>query len=349
MNHRPPETKGSSNEMLARLLEQKNPVWEWKLRRDVFGEDEQSRAMRILRNRIRSSPQARALLSNREPDGTIAANPYRKWQGPHWTLTSLADIGYPPGDRGLQPLLDQAYDWLLEPDHLLPPRSAVYPDQPERFRRCASQEGNAIRYALLLGLADARTEELAHRLIRWQWPDGGWNCDKRPAARVSSVMETLIPLRALSLYARQSGDLHAQHAAERAAEFLLDRQLLWRKRDGRAMQSAFMQIEIPHRVFDILFALLVMAETGYLRDSRCQAALQLLESKQLPDGGFPAERKSYVVSPSLITRGSYADWGPHSKRASNPWATVHALVVLHAAGRLDLPTRTDEGEPHEVA
>jgi hypothetical protein len=347
INPVPSASKDASEAMLRRLLGQKNSIWEWHLRRDVLGEDEQSRAMRILRNRIRISPEARTLLSNREADGTIAANPYRKWQGPHWTLASLADIGYPPGDRALQPLLDQAYGWMLEPRHLEFPRSAAYSDQPERFRRCASQEGNAIRYALLLGLADARTEELARRLVRWQWPDGGWNCDKRESARTSSVMETLVPLRALSIYAAQSGDRPARLATERAAEFLLERQLLWRKRDGREMQSAFLQIEIPHRVYDILFALLVMAETGYLRDPRCQAALNLLESKQLPDGGFPAERKTYVVSPSLITRGSYADWGPHSKRASNPWATAHALAVLRAAGRLTLPLHTHEGESHE--
>ena len=38
-----------------------------------------------------------------------------------------------------------------------------------------------------------RCDELALRLAEWQWPDGGWNCDKRPEVVISSFMETLIP------------------------------------------------------------------------------------------------------------------------------------------------------------
>ena len=71
-----------------------------------------------------------------------------------------------------------------------------------RVRRCASQEGNCIFYSLALGLADERTEELVARLIKWQWEDGGWNCDKRPEAAISSFNETLIPLRGLAWYAK---------------------------------------------------------------------------------------------------------------------------------------------------
>ena len=59
-------------------------------------------------------------------------------------------------------------------------------------------------------LADGRTDELVNRLLKWQWPDGGWNCDKRPEADSSSFMETLIPLRALALYASICGGCQGQ-------------------------------------------------------------------------------------------------------------------------------------------
>jgi len=68
-----------------------------------------------------------------------------------------------------------------------------------RVRRCASQEGYAVWCSLRLGFADSRTEELVSRLLRWQWADGGWNCDRHPEADTSSFMETLIPMRALAL------------------------------------------------------------------------------------------------------------------------------------------------------
>jgi hypothetical protein len=64
--------------------------------------------------------------------------------------------------------------------------------------------------------------------MAWQWPDGGWNCDKRPQARASSFHETLLPLRGLSLYATTGGDVAARAAVsrDRAAELLLSRRLL---------------------------------------------------------------------------------------------------------------------------
>jgi hypothetical protein len=45
----------------------------------------------------------------------------------------------------------------------------------------------------MLGLCDDRTDELVSRLVTWQWPDGGWNCDKRSGALTSSFQETLLP------------------------------------------------------------------------------------------------------------------------------------------------------------
>lgn len=49
-------------------------------------------------------------------------------------------------------------------------------------------EGNTVWSQLILGIVDEeRVPLLVDRLIACQWPDGGWNCDKRPAAPLSSV------------------------------------------------------------------------------------------------------------------------------------------------------------------
>lgn len=319
--------------ILDKLLASDNPSIVWKTRRQVLGEPDDASGMRALRRSIRNSQFTKKLLSRRRKDGTIGDAPYRKWQGPHWTLTSLVEIGYPPGDRSLASAREQVYDWLLDPKHLEFPRSASFPGQPERFRHCASIEGNAIWYSLLLGLADERTEELAARLRKWQWPDGGWNCDKREAARISSVQETLIPMRALALHAALTGNRNSRAASDRAAEFLLERNLLWRKRDSKPMKPAFLQIEYPHRIFDLLAALVMTADAGRIRDPRCARALDLLESKRLPDGGFPLERCTFIPAKAITTRGEFVDWGPCGKRRSNPWATIEALYVLRMAGR----------------
>jgi hypothetical protein len=260
---------------------------------------------------------------------------YQKWAGAHWVLASLADNFYPPGDGSLAPLREQEYDWLLSPDHLKKALQII----DGRARRCASQEANCVYSLLALGLDDERTDVLARRLLDWQWPDGGWNCDKRPEAHNSSFMETLIPLRALALYARVRKDDAAQAAVARAASVFLKRRLFKRQSDGTVIQEEFTKLHYPcYWHYDILFGLKVMAEAGLVRDPRCADALDLLESMCLPDGGFPATGRYFrVYDPSLGGAAGPGtdlyDWGPQSAKKMNEFVTVDALFVLREAGR----------------
>lgn len=317
------------------LVRSRNPVVAHRARRLLRGDDPADPEMVSLRRRIRRGEMARRLLGHREKDGTIHTNPYKKWQGPHWTLYSLAQIDYPPGDESLVPMRDQVYDWLLAPEHMQFPRSLLIPGQEDRVRRCGSQEGNAIWYSILLGLVDDRTRIFVDRLIELQWPDGGWNCDKRPEARCSSVMETLIPIRALVMYGRLFNCRPAVRCAGRAAEFLLERRLLYRRRGGELIRLSWggdiTKIHYPMQFYDVLFALVVMREIGMIGDSRCSDAVALLAEKRLPDGGFPAEDRNCTTSDTFVSRGSFADWGPSGKRKSNPFVTIDALWVLRAA------------------
>jgi hypothetical protein len=244
-------------------------------------------------------------------------------------LASLADIGYPSGDKSLIPLREQVLDWLLSEQHAKHIRVI-----DGRTRRCASQESNALYALLTLGLADSRTDELAERLMRWQWSDGGWNCDKRPDACHSSFMETLIPVRALALYAKTTGHKRAKQAVERAAKIFLTRRLFKRRLNGVVIDEDFTKLHYPcYWHYDILFGLKVMAEAGFIDDKRCGDALDLLESKRLPDGGFPAEGKYYRVTEKKTSNRSLVDWGGIGRRRTNEFVTIDAYCVLKAAGR----------------
>jgi hypothetical protein len=244
-------------------------------------------------------------------------------------LACLADLAYPPGDKRLLPLVDQVYDWLLSPEHIASIKAIN-----GRVRCHASLEGNALYASLALGLADDRAQQLVERLVRFQWPDGGWNCHRKPEAIHSSYHESLIPLRGLSQYAKQSGDPQAALAAERAAEIFLKRHLFKRQSTGRVIKPEFVRLHYPpYWHYDFLFGLKVLAEAGWLGDPRCTAALDLLESRRLPGGGFPAEGTYYRVSEKLRTGNSLVSWGGTGQNILNEFVTVDALYVLRTAGR----------------
>ncbi len=316
--------------VLKTLLASAEPSIRYKTRLFLLDEKPYSPSMKALREEIKQSPRVQMLLSERGPDGGIPFHPYLKWRGAHWVLSLLAELHYPEGDTTLIPLREQEYGWLLSEHH-----EQHIPTINGLVRRCASQESNAVFSLLKLGLADPRCDELAHRLVKWQWPDGGWNCDKRPQAVHSSYYESWLPLRALHLYQRCCGDPQAKLAAERAAELLLKRELFIGAHSGRPIKQDFTQISFPFFfLYNILSALKVMVEIERIDDPRCRKALDLLESKQLPDGSFPTERKYYRVASKPVSRTSIISWGPAHLQKGNEFVTIEALCVLKAARRL---------------
>ncbi|MCE5258789.1 MAG: hypothetical protein LLG44_06955 [Chloroflexi bacterium] len=316
-------------DLLSNLLASDEPAIRYKARLLQAAAPLPANEETSLREAVRASGRVCMLLSEREHDGTIPLGPYNKWRGAHWVLPILAELGYPPGDEALIPLREQVLNCWLSDAHFKSIRSI-----DGRTRRCASQESNAAWSLMSLGLTDARVDTLIERLIGWQWPDGGWNCDKRPEAHNSSFHESLIPLRALALYAKLTGSRQAGLAAERAAEIFLKRRLFKRQSDGAIINDAFIRLHYPaYWHYDILAGLKVLAEAGFIDDPRCAEALDLLESKRLPDGGFPAEGKHYSTGASRGSGRSLVEWGQVSQRRMNPFVTADALYVLKCAGR----------------
>ncbi|MGP3969303.1 hypothetical protein [Streptomyces sp. 6N223] len=196
-------------------------------------------------------------------------------------------------------------------------------------RRCASKEGNALGACCRLGLAtDPRVRMLAESLIAWQWPDGGWNCDKN-ATRRSSFHETLPALWGLGEYARATGDPAAREATARAAELLLDHRLFRSRRRGQVINRAWLMPRYPpYWHYDILQALLVLSRLGKARDPRAADALEELERRRRPDGRWGVGGQWWKPPGSRLTPET-VDWG---RSGANRMVTLNALRVLHAAG-----------------
>jgi hypothetical protein len=243
--------------MIERLLNSEEPSIRWKIKVNVLGQDRQSAEIRALENEIRISPRVRALLQKVGDSGVLKChrNVYDKWQGTHWVLMTLADIGFPQGDESLYPLADAVLTtWLQKRyfnDFVVQKKQDAYkrrdaiPVMQGRHRTCASQQGNALYSILKLGLEDERIHQLAERLRYWQWPDGGWNCDKNPDARTSTFIHTLYSMRGLAFYSQQTGDSEAKDSALKAADYFLKRRLYKRASDGQIIKNEFVKLHYP--------------------------------------------------------------------------------------------------------
>jgi hypothetical protein len=141
-------------------------------------------------------------------------------------------------------------------------------------------------------------------------------------------------MRGLYWFGERVGDRAAREAAHVASEIFLSRHLYKRQSNGAVIRAEFTKLHYPlYWHYDILQALKVLTELGRADDPRCVEALDLLESKQLPDGGWAAESRYNTLSSSLKLGADYVDWGGTSKRKMNPWVTTDAIAVLRRAGR----------------
>ena len=299
------------------LLASSEPAVRYLTRRDLLEEDAHDDAARIL-----EGPIVRTLL-----DAPSDGHPYKKWTGAHWRLVSLVELAVPPGEPRAVAATEPVLDWLCSDAHR---RSVRIIDG--LARRCASQEGNAIAVCVRLGLAgDDRVELLARSLVEWQWPDGGWNCDKKASGRSSSFHESLPPMWGLHEYAVATGAEWARDAANRAAEMFLAKRLFRSPRTGEVLRRSYLDLRYPpfwH--YDVLQALLVLSRLGLVRDPRAADALDEVEARRLPDGRWRPNGYWWLRPGSNGSNVEVVDWG---RGGPSEMLTLNALRVLRAAGR----------------
>jgi hypothetical protein len=227
------------------------------------------------------------LLSGQRADGGFGVHPYSKWKGAHWRLVSLIELGVPRNNRAARAAARTVLDWIGAPSEPIVIKG--------RERRHASMEGNALAVCCRLGMAhDGRVRGLVDVLLRSQWPDGGWNCDRDPGAHRSSFHESLAPMWGLVEYHGATRDADALAAAERCGQLLLEHQLFRATRTGRVIDSEWLRIHWPHYWhYDVFHGLRAVAMLGRIGDSRAADARQLLLDRRRPDGTWRADGRRY--------------------------------------------------------
>ena len=249
------------------------------------------------------------LLRGQRADGGFGVHPYSKWKGAHWRLVSLVELGVPRTNRQARLAASTVLAWLASARWQKPSIIASLE------RRHASMEGNALAVCSRLGMAkDHRVRSLADVLLRAQWPDGGWNCDRNPAAHRSSFHETLAPIWGLVEYHRAAGDESALGAARRAGELLLEHRL-FRSTRGAVIHSEWEHIHWPHYWhYDFFHGLRAIGMLDLLDDSRTDEAKELLARRRRPDGTWGATGRRYWRKSTEAV-----DWGD-AHRAVTPAA-----------------------------
>jgi hypothetical protein len=306
------------------LLNSREPAIRYLVRHDVIGK------ATAYPEDVLAGPIARGLLHGQRTDGSFGVHPYKKWGGAHWRLVSLVELGIPSGDTRARAAAETVLSWLTGSGHR---RGIRVIDG--LVRRCASQEGNALAVCSRLGMAaDQKVALLADSLVKWQWPDGGWNCDPRASGRRSSFHESLAPMWGLHEYGLATGEHWAKAAADRVAELLLEHGLFRSVQTGEPIDRAWLRAHYPpYWHYDVPQALLILSRMGKLADERAGEAIDMLVSSQRDDGRWHSGPAWWRVPGSSGSNVEVVDWG---RRGPNEMVTLNALRILLAAGRLSV-------------
>ena len=175
--------------------------------------------------------------------------------------------------------------------------------------------------AALGGYFDQDVDGVVARLVSEQLEDGGWNCEAENGSVRSSFHTTIRVLEGLLAHEGATGGSAESIAARRRGEeYLLERKLFRRKSTGGLVDPAWLQFSFPTRWhYDVLRGLEYFRAAGDAPDSRLGEAMDLLRSKQQPDGKWLLEN----THPGAVQFALEDSDGRPSR-----WNTLRALGVL---------------------
>jgi hypothetical protein len=206
------------------------------------------------------------------------------WTATEPTLTLLQIFGVDPGNEAVQ----RAVTGVRE--------NCRWEHDGQRFfdgevEPCIN--GRAVALGAYFG---QDIQGIVARLLDEQLEDGGWNCEAERGSVRSSFDTTINVLEGLLAHEQSTGGsaasiAKATGAARRRGEaYLLDRGLLRRQSTGEIVKPTYLECSFPTRWhYDVLRALEYFRAAGDPPDRRVDEAIQLLRSKQQPDGAWLLE------------------------------------------------------------
>jgi hypothetical protein len=306
---------------VADWLLDSDPAIRWQVLRDLVQAPDDVVASE--RARVAADGWGARLLSLQGGDGQWAGGacfptPRTNWraagQGQPWTATLptlhlLVDFGVDPGDERVRRAV------ALVRDHCRW-EHAGQPFFSGEVEPCIN--GRTVLIGSYFGQG---TGGIVERLLADQLEDGGWNCEAENGSVRSSFASTINVLEGLLAYERTTGGGAALTAARRRGEeYLLERRLMRRRSNGEIVNPAWLQFSFPTRWrYDVLRALEYFRSAGDAPDTRLSEAIDLLRSKQQPDGRWLLEH----THPGQVHFPLEEGDGQPSR-----WNTLRAMRVL---------------------
>jgi len=268
----------TKREGVSAWLLQSDPSIRWQVMRDLL--DAPADEVAAERARVASTGWAAQVLERQGPDG--------KWKrdddNPEWSC--FLHLGL-LRDLGLDPRCDEARRTVgLVRDNIIWHWWDNAPFFVGEVEPCING-----RTVTLGTYFDQDVDGVVARLVGEQLEDGGWNCETERGSVRSSFASTINVLEGLLAHERATGgSAESMAARRRGEEYLLERKLFRRKSTGEVVDPAWLQFSFPTRWnYDVLRGLEYFRSVGGVPDPRVDEAIDLLRSKQQPDGSWLLE------------------------------------------------------------
>jgi hypothetical protein len=300
-----------------------DPAIRWQVLRDL--NDAPEDVVTAERARVATEGWGARLLSLRDDDGLWAGGAcfpsgfdWSQSEGQPWTST------LPTLDLlialGLDPSSAQAREAIELVRANCTWEHAAQPFFSGEVEECIN--GRTVAIGAYFGQDVAGVVE---RLLGEQLEDGGWNCETENGSVRSSFNSTMCVLDGLLAYERATGSTATVAARRRGEEYLLERRLFKRLSTGEVVDPSWLQFSFPTRWhYDVLRGLEYFRAAGDAPDGRIDEAVELVRSKQQPDGTWLLENTHPGEAHFPLEDGD----GRPSR-----WNTLRALRVLRWSER----------------
>jgi len=294
-----------------------DPAIRWQVLQDLT--DASTDEIAAERARVADAGWGGRLLAVEDPDGLWAGGAcfpagYRGGPGQPWTATM----------HTLQTLQLLGLDPASEPAR----RGVALVAENGRWEHAGQRyfdgevepciNGRTIETGAYFGVDVA---PIVERILGERLEDGGWNCQAALGSVRSSFDTTINVLDGLLAFERSTGESPALNTArQRGAEYLLERGLFRRKSTGEVVNPEYLDFAFPYYWhYDVLRALDHFRLAGADRDPRMAEAVEVVRSKQQPDGRWSLDR----IHPGTVHFDLEGPVGTPSR-----WNTLRALRVL---------------------